>query len=203
MKTWCEGFLHLPIRLNNVLFRRLAFRQLKEEFMDTSTLIASVAGVLSAVLASAGASWVSYRALRSEYLSKRRLELISKQMGACEALWAALASGSRSRVGNRVVIYRDDHPYVVLATAQELCESLTTVFTSPAGLYYSRSVRHCLFELRDFLENEFLSGVREQVSELEISKSKAKNFDYLVQSLRISIRKELGVENLQVGQEDL
>lgn len=171
--------------------------------MDSGTLIAAIAGVLSAVLASAGASWVSYRALKSEYLGKRRLELIGKQMAACEALWTTLASGSRSHVGNRVVVYRNDHPHVVLATAQEMCESLTDVFTSPAGLYYSRTVRHCLFDLRDFLEGEFLSGTYEQGSELEISKTKAKKFDYLVQSLRVSIRKELGVENLQVAKEDL
>lgn len=171
--------------------------------METGTLIAAVAGVLSAVLASAGASWVSYRALKSEYLGKRRLELIGKQIAACEALWNALASTSRSHVGNRVVIYRNDHPWVALATAHELCESLTAVFMSPAGLYFSRTVRHCLFDLRDFLESEFLSGAHEQVSEIEISKRKAKNFDYLVQCLRVAIRKELGVENLQVANEDL
>jgi hypothetical protein len=56
--------------------------------------------------------------------------------------------------------------------------------------------------LRDFLENDLLSGVDKQVTEMEISKNKARKFDGLVQALRIAIRKEIGVENLQVGQED-
>lgn len=168
----------------------------------TDTVIASIVGAIAAVITSLLASWVGYRTLRAELLAKHRQELISKQIAACEALWAVLEPVSRSVGENRVIKARGNKHYVDILAAKELCAALTKVFNSPSGLYYSRLLRTALFNLRSFIEKEFLENAQEGQPELEISNTKANNFlADEVQNLRIALRKEIGTEDLAVARE--
>jgi len=163
--------------------------------------VAAVVGALSAILTSVIASWVSYRSLRAEYLGKHRLELISKQMAACEALWAVLEPASRSEGEARIIVHKKDQPYIVLSVAKKFYDDLNKVFNSTPGLYYSRQLRTELFDLRNFIMKEFISEASEDQFEVQISKSKEEKFDGKVQQLRIAIRAEIGVKDLKVTSE--
>jgi hypothetical protein len=168
----------------------------------TDTVIASIVGAIAGVITSLLASWIGYRTLRTEFLAKHRLELISKQIAACEALWIVLEPVSRSVGENRVIKARGNKHYVDVQAAKELCAKLTLVFNSLSGLYYSRFLRKALFDLRDFIEKEFLANAQEGQTELEVSNTKANNFlDGEVQNLRIALRKEIGTEDLSVAKE--
>ena len=109
---------------------------------------------------------------------------------------------SRSVGAIRVVTTKGNKRYVDIQAAKELCEALTKVFNSPSGLYYSLQLRTALFDLRDFVEKEFLENVQESQAEIEISNVKANTFlNGIVQNLRIAVRKEIGTEDLVVAKE--
>jgi len=77
--------------------------------------------------------------------------------------------------------------------AKKLYDGLSELFNSHLGLYYSKSIRKCLFELRDFIQIELLNR-----GDGDISNAKVAIFDGYVQNLRTAIRKEIGVEDLKV-----
>lgn len=164
-------------------------------------IIAIAVGFLSALFTSILGSWLGYRTLRAEYLGKRNVDFINKQMAGCEALWVVLEPTSRSQGEERVLIYKNDQPYVVLLRAKKLYDSLNKVFNSASGLYYSKQLRTELFDLRNFILEEFISAVKDSQTEIQISKNKAEKFDGKVQQLRIAIRAEIGVEDLKVTSE--
>src|SRR5687768_12296062 len=110
------------------------------------TVMAAIVGSLAAILTSLLGSWISYRALRADYLGKYRLDLIGKQMAACEALWNVLEPGSRSHGKIRVIIDKNNKHYANVKVAEKLYSDLTRVFNSSAGLYFSRQLRETLFE---------------------------------------------------------
>lgn len=165
------------------------------------SLIPALVGALAAVLTSVVGSLVGYRTLRAEYRSKHRLELIGKQIAACEELWAALVTGSQSSGDSRVIHHRDGKSYVSVTDARQFYGSLTSVFNSSSGLYYSRELRDALFALRGFVESDLMTLVSEETSLVEISNNKAKKFDGHVNWLRIAIRREIGVEDLKAATE--
>jgi hypothetical protein len=167
----------------------------------SDAVIAAIVGFLSAVITSIIASWVSHRRLRAELMGKYRLELIGKQTTACESLWSVLESGSRSIGENRVVVYTEGKPHVVIPVAKDLYAALTKVFNSPSGLYFSRQLRQAIFDLRDFIGDEFIPKNQDGQSELEVSNNKAKSFHGRIANLRIALRKEIGTEDLTVSRE--
>lgn len=164
-------------------------------------MIAIIVGFLSALVTSILGSWLGYRTLRAEYLGKRNVDLINKQMAACEALWVVLESAARSQGGERVIIQKNEQPYVVLSVAKKLYDSINKVFNSTSGLYYSRQLRTELFDLRNFVLDEFISTAKDEQTKIQISKNKAEKFDRKVQQLRIAIRAEIGVEDLRASSE--
>jgi hypothetical protein len=175
----------------------------KEEYMELGeNIVSALIGAATAAVTSLIGFWVSYRNLRAEYLAKRKIDLSSKQVAACEALWIILEPASRSQGEVRMVIYRDDQPYIVLSIAREFYTALCKVFYSTAGLYFSRTLRNEFFDLRDFIMEEFISKAKENQKEIQIAKNKAKSLDGKVQQLRIAIRAELGVEDLNVASEN-
>ena len=162
------------------------------------SIIPALVGALAAVATSIVGSLVGYRTLRAEYRSRHRLELIIKQMAACEELWAALLIGSQSSGENRVVHHRDGKSYVSVPDSRQFYDDLTRVFNSQSGLYYSRELRQALFDLRGFVEADLMTlgdGL------VEISNNKAKKFDGYVRTLRVAIRREIGVEDLKAATE--
>ena len=164
-------------------------------------IIAIAVGFLSALVTSILGSWLGYRILRAEYLGKRNVDFINKQMSGCEALWVILEPTSRSLGEERVIIHKNEQSYVVLVTAKKLYDSLNKVFNSTSGLYYSKQLRTELFDLRNFILGEFISIAKDGQAEIQISKNKEDKFDGKVQQLRIAIRAEIGVEDLKVTSE--
>jgi hypothetical protein len=162
----------------------------------TDTIIAAIVGFVSAVITTLIASRVSYRKLRSEYLAQHRKEIIEKQIAACETLWTALEPVSKADGETRIVIDIDDNPRVILPIAIEFNRRITEIFFSPAGLYFSRELRGALFNLRDFIQKEFISGHSEGDIEFGISKTKCRKFRSKVTKLIITIREEIDVEDL-------
>lgn len=159
-------------------------------------LIAAVVGAITGLGTSLLGFLIAYRNLKTEFQGKFRLELISKQLVACESLWALLALASRSDGIERVITYDGEKPFLVRIQAKKLYDELNIIFNSPFGLYYSKNIRKCLFDLRDFIHREFL-----QRGDDDISKVKVAKFDGYVQNLRIAIRKEIGVEDLKVTEQ--
>jgi hypothetical protein len=82
---------------------------------------------------------------------------------------------------------------------QDFIEQIISVFYSTSGLYFSRDVRIKLFDLRDFIRDNFLN--EPDKNEIPISKNIANRFRSKVTKLRIAIRKEIGVEDLKVTAE--
>ncbi len=168
----------------------------------TDTLIAALVGAITAVLTGIFTSFISYRVLKAEYSGKQRLEIIGKQIAACESLWAILDSGSLSLGENRVVYRLGDRFHLNPKSAAHFHDSINKIFLSSSGLYFSRQLRDAIFELRDFIEKDFLITQKEITSNIEISTTKVKYFDGLVANLRNCIRKEIGVEDLKAGSEN-
>ena len=160
--------------------------------------ISILVGFLTAVATSIIGAWLSYRALRAEYLGKLNIEFINKQLAACEALWVVLEPASRSKGSKRVIIWKNDEPYVILSVANDLYNSLNAVFNSSSGLYFSRHLRGELFDLRNFIQNELTANVKAGQTEILVPRGKAEKFDSKVQQLRIAIRTEIRVEDLKV-----
>jgi hypothetical protein len=165
--------------------------------MQSGETLAALVGFLTAVFTSILASWIGYRKLRAEYLGKYRFDLMKKQIDACEALWDALKPTSKSIGENRVILHRSGKTFVKINVAENLYKTINDVFNSPFGLYYSRQLRESLFKLRNFLEDEFITQANGN-TELQISNTRARKFDSRVQNLRISIRKELELDDLRV-----
>ena len=164
-------------------------------------VVAIAVGFLSALVTSILGSWLGYRTLRAEYLGKRNVDFINKQMAACEALWVILELAARSQGEERVIVHKNEQSYIDQSVAKKLYNSLNSVFNSASGLYYSRQLRAELFDLRNFILDEFVSIESKNQTEIQISKSKADKFDGKVQQLRIAIRAEIGVEDLKVTSE--
>jgi hypothetical protein len=165
------------------------------------SIIPALVGALAAVATSIVGSLVGYRTLRAEYRSRHRLELIGKQIAACEDLWAALLIGSQSSGENRVIHHRDGKSFVSVPDSRQFYDDLTRTFNSSSGLYYSRELRDDLFALRGFVESDLMSLGGDDADLVEISNSKAKKFDGLVRNLRVAIRREIGVEDLKAATE--
>lgn len=163
------------------------------------TLIAAIVGSVSALISSTIGSWISYRLLKSEYRNKFRLELITKQIDACEKLWSSLALASKSRGANHVLQHRNKNIFLNIQAAMILHENLVDALNLSSGLYFSRVLRSSIFELKDYIEMEISDAVTE--NEVSISKTKANKLDGYVQNVRMAIRKELNLENLQVTKE--
>ena len=164
-------------------------------------IVAIAVGFISALVTSILGSWLGYRTLRAEYLGKRNIEFINKQLVACESLWIVLESGSRSKGTERVIVHKNEQAYLHLSPAINLYDSLNKVFNSASGLYYSKKLRDELFDLRNFIMDELISKIKEGQTEIQISNNKAKEFDSKVQQLRIAIRAEIGVNDLKVTNE--
>lgn len=164
-------------------------------------VVAIAVGFLSALVTSILGSWLGYRTLRAEYLGKRNVDFINKQMAACEALWVVLEPAARSQGAERVIIHKNEQYYINQSVAKKLYDSLNRVFNSASGLYFSRQLRTELFDLRNFILDEFISSVNNDQTEIQVSKSKAEKFDSKVQQLRIAIRAEIGVGDLKVTSE--
>ncbi|MCD4738859.1 MAG: hypothetical protein K8R89_06330 [Anaerolineae bacterium] len=167
----------------------------------TDTIIAAIVGFLSAVITSLIASRVSYRKLKTEYLAQHRKEIIDKQVSACESLWIALEPASRVDGETRIVVNVHDSPRVILPVAIEFNRKITEVFFSPSGLYFSRQLRRALFGLRDFIQEEFISKNLGKEIEFDISKTKYRKFRSKMTKLIITIREEIGVEDLCLARE--
>lgn len=163
------------------------------------TIISALIGAVAAALTSLAGYWVSYRNLRAEYLAKRNIDFTNKQIAACEALWVVLEPISRSQGDERVIIHRDQKTFIVLCAAREFYKSLCRVFYSSAGLYYSKQLRNELFDLRNYLMEEFISKAEEGQTEMPVGRNKVERLDGKVQQLRIAIRAEIGVEDLRVA----
>jgi len=118
---------------------------------------------------------------------------------ACERLWGALGPVSFSPGKERVLVEYPDRVTVKVQIARDFIETAITVFYSPSGLYFSREVRKKLFALRDFILDELLKDAEGEMSEVNISKNKARRFRNKVTELRIAIREEIGVTDLQVA----
>jgi hypothetical protein len=163
------------------------------------TIISALIGALTAAIISLAGYWASYRNLRTEYLAKRNIDFTNKQIAACEALSVILEPVSRSQGDERVIIYKGQQAFVALCAAREFYKSLCKVFNSSAGLYYSKQLRNELFDLRNYLMEEFIAKAEEGQTELPIARNKAERLDGKVQQLRIAIRAEIGVEDLRVA----
>jgi hypothetical protein len=160
-------------------------------------LIASFVSVASAIVVSVIGFLVSYKLLKSELLGKHRMELISKQLIACEKLWSDLSIASKGKGywlkknNNGAIIYRNK--------MIELHNNIIDTVNSQHGLYYSRKLRKSIFELRDFMENEFDLDLKEE--KIQISSTKANKIDGYVQNVRVAIRKELKLEDINAVKE--
>lgn len=166
--------------------------------MSDAVISATVAAI-SAFIISLVSALISFRVLRSEYQNKFRLELINRQINACEKLWLALALASKSRGIDHVIQYHDSKVFLNTKAVAELHKNILDALNSSSGLYYSKILRNSVFELRNFLEAELELDTNEK--EIPISKSKAKNLDGYVQNVRIAIRKELNLEDLRITKE--
>lgn len=162
--------------------------------MDPKVLVALIA-FASALITSVIATWVAYNKLKKERYLARRDELIKKQMDACEQLWQTLEVASFSPGDNRIIRVNEDEIKVDKKKAREFLENIISVFYSPVGIYLSRNVRKSIFELRDFASSEFICN--ESNDEFKnISKRKASRFRSKVTNLRMALREEIGVIDL-------
>ncbi len=122
-------------------------------------------------------------------------------MESCEALWTSLEPVSMYDGENRIVVERDDGIFVQVPVAEEFNESLTSIFFSPAGLYFSRKLRHEMFDLLEYINDEMLQETVSDDAEIKISRSKFKAFRHKVHKLITAIRLEAGAYDLEIGKE--
>ena len=169
--------------------------------LSSPVVIAALVGFFSAVITSLIAGWIGYRKLKSKFLAQHRAELIKRQISACESLWSVLEPLSFSDGPDRVIKDSLTNPRVTIPNAKQLSRELMRVFYSPAGLYYSRSLRDALFGLRDFIRDEFIAKAENEKDELEISKTKRDKFRRVINNLRVALRNEIGTKDLNVTQE--
>ncbi|WKZ40460.1 MAG: hypothetical protein QY328_00225 [Anaerolineales bacterium] len=162
-------------------------------------LITTLISVVSAVFVSVIGFLISYRLLKSEYLGKHRMELISKQMVACEKLWVDLSVASKSKQKSNLIANQKNALYLDGKITEALYSNIITTINSPSGLYFSRHLRKSVFDLRDFIEQEIYIDLNNQ--DQPISITKAKKLDGYIQNVRIAIRKELKIEDLKASQE--
>lgn len=158
-------------------------------------LLTAIVGSLSGFFASFISVYFAYKSIKSDYRGKFELEIISKQINACETLWSILSVASKSEGEDRILTHKNDQITLDAQGAKKLYDALNQIFNSPMGLYFSRALRKSLFELRDFIYSEFL---QKATKENHISNTKAAKFDGYIQNLRVAIRREIGVVDLSV-----
>jgi len=161
----------------------------------SETLIAAILGTTSGLILGIASLYFAYRNLKFEYRGKFELEIIMKQISACEALWGVLANSSKSDGDERILIYQENQIAINKKNVKKLYDDINQIFNSPMGLYFSRDLRKNMFDLRDFINAEFLQKLPKDDL---ISKTKAEKFDGYVQNLRLAIRKEIGAVDLVV-----
>lgn len=164
----------------------------------SESFIAALVGALTALITSTIAGWVSFSSIRTEFKSKYHSELITRQIQSCENLWSVLAIASRTMGEKRLIVKNENSATISVEQARKLYDDLTSVFTSPSGLYFSRNLRLSLFDLRDFLSEEILLEAKEEAS-FQWSKTKANELDGYIQNLRNAIRHEVGAEDLKLA----
>jgi hypothetical protein len=164
----------------------------------TDSLLAAFVGAIIAIVTSIIATWVSFRNIRTEYQTKYHLELVERQIKACESLWSVLAITSRTFGDQRLIIFNEKDAAISVECAQKLYSDLTVVFNSSSGLYFSKDLRRSLFVLRDFLGEEIITNKSDEQT-LQWSKTKAKDLDGYIQNLRNAIRNEVGLVDLTVA----
>jgi hypothetical protein len=167
----------------------------------SEVILTSIIAAIVAIITSLITSSVTSKNLKTEILSKHRQDLIRRQVIACETMWSALKLASKAKGENFVIQYKDEKTFVNIAAAKRLHNNLTESFNSKHGLYFSRELRDAIFNLRNFIEKEFLNTNFSSTTEAALSKSKTKSFFGRVASLRNALRTEIGVEDLTVGKE--
>lgn len=163
----------------------------------SDVLLTGIIAAIVAIITSVITSFISYRSVKTEILSKHRQDLIEKQFAASEKMWEVLALASKAKSDKFVINYKDEKVHVNLGAAKKLHEDITDAFNSKHGLYLSRELRAAIFDLRNFIETEFLAPK----VETSISNNKARSFYGRVANLRNALRKEIGVEDLIVSKE--
>jgi hypothetical protein len=163
----------------------------------SETIIAAMVGAITAIITSILAAWVSYYNISKEYKTKYHMDLVSKQIDACEKLWGVLEIASKKGGADKLISESDKGTFISIEAARKLHSNLTEIFNSPSGLYYSRSLRSELFILRDFIDNQILKDIQE--TKLQWSKAKANKLDGYIQNLRTAIREEMGLDDLRVS----
>jgi hypothetical protein len=106
----------------------------------SDTVVAAIVGSLSGFLVSIISVYFAYKNLKSDYKGKFELEIISKQILACEALWGTLSIASRSAGDDKVLTYQDDHIVLIPKNARKMYDDINQLFNSPLGLYFSRNL---------------------------------------------------------------
>ena len=72
---------------------------LKGHNMATSDILfPALVGAVTAIISSLIGAWVTYRTLRKDYQNKYQMELINRQLVACEQLWSSLSVASKSKI---------------------------------------------------------------------------------------------------------
>lgn len=164
-------------------------------------IIAALIGLSSAVITSFIVSWLSYKKLKKDLVLEYKTELIKKQMESCENLWESLTAVSFT-LGNECLVKNiDDKPTVDIEEAKSFVKASSDVFLSSFGLYFSRNIRDSLFDLRDFIVDEFIK--KSEAENYVISKRLLKRFRGKVGKLRTAIREEIGVRDLKVTENRL
>ncbi|HKJ39842.1 MAG TPA: hypothetical protein VJ972_13775 [Anaerolineales bacterium] len=166
---------------------------------STEIIIPAIAGITTAIISSLVGAWVTYRALKRDYQNKYQMELINRQIAACETLWSVLSVASRSKGNNHVLCKNNGKFLLNIEKGIELHDNVVNTVNSQHGLYFSRELRQSVFDLRDFIENEINFDLKDEY--IPVSNTKANKLDGYVQNIRVAIRKELRLEDINAAKE--
>ncbi|MEN0035458.1 MAG: hypothetical protein AAGC78_00265 [Cellvibrio sp.] len=126
-------------------------------------------------------------------------ELAVRQLDAIQEMWSVFECASLSgRPGNMIRIL-GGKPEVDFEIVRQFLDSFNKAFSAKSGLYISKESRVKLYAFRDFIKEEVypLAGKSKF-----ISKSQVDSFKSLRRDARISLRKDVGSDDLTVSREE-
>lgn len=162
-------------------------------------VVTIIAGALVAIISSALGAWGALVTLRRDYQNRYRMEIINKQMLACETLWSALSIASKYNGNEGLIEISKKGAVLRKKNIVELLRKIANALNSHHGLYYSKEVRNSVFALRDFIEGEININGKDTL--ILLSNTKANKLDGYIQNVRIALRRELRAENINHAKE--
>ena len=169
------------------------------------TLLAVLAGFVSAALMGIISHLLVLRRLRREKLETLRTSYYEKQIRSYQKFWSLLSPTSRYwNFEDSLIVKKNDRNGLQIDSVDKFFISFRSFFYSEDGLFLSRSLRKEVFELRKSLSN-LIEREKDRIEDgfLPVSYKQRKSIRNSFHQIREIVRADIGLHDVRLPSREM